>query len=73
LGWPEEAPFDGILVTAAPREVPEPLQEQLSEGGRLLLPLGSAFQDLVLITRRKRRFVRKKLIPVRFVPLVSPS
>jgi len=71
-GWEEEAPYDAIMVTAAPPEVPRALQEQLKIGGRMIVPVGDAFQELVLIVREKRRFRKKKLLPVRFVPLVKP-
>ncbi len=73
LGWDEYAPYDGIMVTAAPGKIPEALQAQLSEGGRMILPVGVTFQDLVLVTHVRRRFNRKTLIPVRFVPLVRSS
>jgi protein-L-isoaspartate(D-aspartate) O-methyltransferase len=71
-GWEENAPYDAIMVTAAPPEVPKALQDQLKIGGRMIVPVGDAFQELVLIVREKRRFKKKKLLPVRFVPLVKP-
>ncbi len=71
-GWEENAPYDAIMVTAAPPEVPKVLQEQLKIGGRMIVPVGDAFQELVLIFREKRKFKRKTLLPVRFVPLVKP-
>lgn len=73
MGWPEESPFDGIIVTAAPGEIPEALLQQLSpEGGRLVIPVGgSDFQDLVLVTRNGDEYQRKVLEAVRFVPLLS--
>ncbi len=71
LGWPEHAPYDGIIVTAAPSKIPEALQEQLRISGRMIIPVGSTFQELVLIFRGKKKFKRKKLLPVRFVPLIS--
>ncbi len=70
-GWPEEAPFDAILVTAAPPDVPEALKQQLAPGGRLVLPVGVQAQDLCRITRTAKGFQRETLLPVRFVPLVS--
>jgi protein-L-isoaspartate(D-aspartate) O-methyltransferase len=70
-GWDEQAPFDAIIVTAAPDKVPRSLEEQLNIGGKMIIPVGSAFQELVFITRGKKRFKRKKLLPVRFVPLVT--
>jgi protein-L-isoaspartate(D-aspartate) O-methyltransferase len=70
LGWPEESPFDAIVVTAAPPEVPPPLLEQLGNKGRLIVPVGnSGSQHLVLIERHQEQLYRQKLVPVRFVPL----
>lgn len=71
-GWKEFAPFDAIIVTAAPHITPLPLREQLSIGGKLVVPVGDFFQDLVCIVKNKNGFTEKKLISVRFVPLVSP-
>ena len=70
-GWHEQAPFDAIMVTAAPDKVPRSLEEQLKIGGKMIIPIGSAFQELVCVTRGKKGFKRKKLLPVRFVPLVT--
>ena len=70
LGWKEYAPFDAIMVTAAPDRVPEALQEQLKPSGRMIIPVGVTFQELILITREKKKYRKKKLLPVRFVPLV---
>ncbi|MBI1951573.1 MAG: protein-L-isoaspartate(D-aspartate) O-methyltransferase [Acidobacteria bacterium] len=70
-GWPEEAPFDAILVTAAAHRVPEALMEQLGTGGRLVIPIGSGDQELVRMTRGGDGFDRERLLPVRFVPLVG--
>ncbi len=70
-GWPEEAPFDAILVTAAAHRVPEALVEQLEMGGRLVIPIGSGDQELVRVTRGRDGFDRERLLPVRFVPLVG--
>ena len=71
LGWPEEAPFDAIILTAAPPEIPEPLLQQLAEGGRLIAPVGVDFQQLVLIRKKEGRFTRENLLPVRFVPMTG--
>ncbi|HMT68318.1 MAG TPA: protein-L-isoaspartate O-methyltransferase, partial [Bacteroidales bacterium] len=70
-GWPEHSPFDIILVTAAADHIPEPLKEQLAEGGRLVMPVGNpaTFQELIVLTRRKGRITEQRLAPVRFVPL----
>ncbi|HXH85734.1 MAG TPA: protein-L-isoaspartate O-methyltransferase, partial [Nitrospira sp.] len=70
LGWPEEAPFDAIIVTAAPDHVPQPLLDQLAVGGRLILPVGRFFQTLELYHRTADGYERKTLSFVRFVPLV---
>lgn len=73
MGWPEKAPFDAIIVTAAPREVPEELLDQLAPNGRLVIPVGpDEQQDLVYIQRdEKNGFHRHVLEPVRFVPLLG--
>jgi protein-L-isoaspartate(D-aspartate) O-methyltransferase len=71
-GWPEEAPFDGILVTAAAPRVPDPLVAQLAPGGRLVIPVGDlASQELVIIQRTARGFEERSAGGVRFVPLIS--
>jgi protein-L-isoaspartate(D-aspartate) O-methyltransferase len=69
-GWTEHAPFDAIIVTAAPPAVPEELLSQLKVGGRMVVPVGSFFQELYLITRTGSGFEKKALMPVRFVPMV---
>jgi len=69
-GWPEEAPFDAIIVTCSPSHIPKPLQEQLKEGGRMIIPVGdSGIQELVLVTRRNGRLTNQERLPVRFVPM----
>jgi protein-L-isoaspartate(D-aspartate) O-methyltransferase len=70
-GWPEKAPFDGILVTAASPRVPQPLLEQLKVGGRLVVPVGRFFQDLLVYTRTAEGYEKRNVIPVRFVPLTG--
>ena len=71
-GWPEAAPFEAILVTAAGPRVPEPLLEQLAEGGRLVMPVGDEWsQYLVKIVKKGGKFYRQTLEPVRFVKLVG--
>lgn len=72
LGWPEEAPFDAIIVTAAAEHVPQPLLDQLAVGGRLILPVGRGIQTLDLYHRTAEGYQRKTLTLVRFVPLVHP-
>ncbi len=70
LGWPEAAPYDGILVAAAAPEVPPPLLDQLAEGGMLVLPVGGrGFQQLEVWERRGKEFSCRKNISVAFVPL----
>ncbi len=72
LGWPERAPYDAIIVTAASPTLPEPLQEQLSVGGRLAIPVGSRhFQELVICERTADGFSTRKTTPCRFVPLIG--
>jgi len=70
-GWAEHAPYQGILVTAAPPEVPPALLEQLAPGGRLVIPVGVQSQELELHTRRPEGFRVERLAAVRFVPLVG--
>ena len=71
-GWPDEAPYDAIIVTAASPQVPEPLQGQLAEGGRLVVPVGPRWtQHLVRVRRRGGRFDTETLIGVAFVPLIG--
>lgn len=72
-GWPEAAPFDGILVTAAPDHVPEPLVDQLRIGARLVVPVGVSSQDLLVLTRTESGLREEERLPVRFVPLVRPQ
>jgi protein-L-isoaspartate(D-aspartate) O-methyltransferase len=69
-GWPEEAPFDAIIVTAAPDEIPQPLLDQLAEGGRLVIPVGpeGRIQHLTLVRKINGKLDRRTLMPVRFVP-----
>jgi protein-L-isoaspartate(D-aspartate) O-methyltransferase len=70
-GWPEAAPFDAIIVTAAAPRIPEPLKEQLADGGRLIIPVGDTWQELVVLTREGDRFQEKRVLPVRFVPMTG--
>jgi protein-L-isoaspartate(D-aspartate) O-methyltransferase len=70
-GWPEAAPFDGILVTAAAARIPEPLKEQLEDGGRLVLPVGGPSQELLVVARRGKTYSTERLFPVRFVPMTG--
>ena len=71
-GWPEHGPYDAIIVTAAPEEIPAPLTRQLKEGGRMIVPVGpvSSVQKLILIEKKSGELISEELIPVRFVPLM---
>ena len=70
-GWPEAAPFDAIMLTAAPERIPQPLLDQLKPGGRLVRPLGAGVQDLVVVTKSDRGIVRETVSAVRFVPMTG--
>jgi len=70
-GWPEVAPFDAIMLTAAPSTVPQPLLDQLKEGGRMILPLGDWSQELILLINQNGHLLKKSLLPVRFVPMTG--
>jgi protein-L-isoaspartate(D-aspartate) O-methyltransferase len=72
-GWPEEAPFDGIIVTAAAPRMPPRLESQLADGGRMIVPVGTDLQELLLVRRVGKRFRQERLLGVRFVPLVKAS
>jgi protein-L-isoaspartate(D-aspartate) O-methyltransferase len=74
-GWPDKAPFDAVIVTCAPEEIPEPLVEQLEEGGRIIIPVGKAgsVQRLVRAIKKKGRLRTENVMPVRFVPMVKGS
>jgi protein-L-isoaspartate(D-aspartate) O-methyltransferase len=73
-GWPDRAPFDAILLTAAPPDdIPRPLLDQLAVGGRLVAPIGRGEQTLVRITRTPDGFLRENLAPVRFVPMTGKA
>jgi protein-L-isoaspartate(D-aspartate) O-methyltransferase len=70
-GWPEAAPFDAIIVTAAAPRIPQPLEAQLRDGGRLVIPVGDDLQELVVVTRHGDSFAEKRVLPVRFVPMTG--
>ncbi len=72
-GWPEHAPFDAIVVTAAPPEIPTALVDQLADGGRMVVPVGTAFQELLLIEKKDGVVSQRVIAPVRFVPMVKGS
>jgi protein-L-isoaspartate(D-aspartate) O-methyltransferase len=73
LGWEEHAPYDAIIVTAAPREIPEPLKQQLREGGRMVIPVEDDGQDLLLLTKTKDGFRDERITPVKFVPMTGKA
>ena len=75
LGWPENAPFDAIIVTCAPDHVPEPLVDQLKEGGRLVIPIGEqgGIQQLVLLRKKDGKILQEKKLDVRFVPMTGKA
>jgi len=70
-GWPEYAPFDAIIVTCAPPNIPQALIDQLADGGRLVLPLGEKLQELKVLVKKKGEIEIETIIPVRFVPMVK--
>ncbi len=72
-GWPEEAPFDAIIVTCAASHIPPPLIEQLREGGKMCIPVGSVFwtQSLMLVHKKEGEIITENILPVRFVPLLG--
>jgi protein-L-isoaspartate(D-aspartate) O-methyltransferase len=70
IGWPEQAPFDAIMVTAAPKEIPLELLRQLKDGGKMIVPLGDVHQHLTIITRRGEQFTKDVIEPVMFVPFL---
>jgi len=72
-GWPEQAPFDAIIVTAAPDHVPQPLLDQLAVGGFMVIPVGDRVQDLTLITRDEEGYHTKELFGVLFVPMTGEA
>ncbi len=72
-GWPEAAPFDGIIVTAAPERVPGPLLDQLKVGGHMVIPVGAFYQELKVITRSETGYEERSVVPVRFVPMTGQA
>ena len=75
FGWPENGPYDAIVVTAAAEFVPPPLLEQLKEGGKIIIPIGSPYmnQNLMLIEKKGKKVTTKSLLPVVFVPFTRRS
>jgi len=72
-GWTEHAPFDAIIVTAAPDHIPQPLVEQLKVGGRMVIPVGKYYQELIRLTKTEHGVKRESIIPVRFVPMTGEA
>ena len=72
-GIPSEAPFDGILVTAAPDEIPQPLIDQLAIGGRMVIPVGDFYQQLTVVEKTDRGISKRSVFPVRFVPMTGEA
>jgi protein-L-isoaspartate(D-aspartate) O-methyltransferase len=71
LGWPEQAPFPRIIVTAAPAEIPSALVDQLAVGGTMVIPVGTSFQEIRIVTKDVRGVTQKRTIDVRFVPMIG--
>ncbi|RJP20412.1 MAG: protein-L-isoaspartate(D-aspartate) O-methyltransferase [Candidatus Abyssobacteria bacterium SURF_5] len=72
-GWPEHAPFDAIIVTAAPDHIPQPLVEQLKENGRMVIPVGSLYQRIIILTKGPDGVTEQMDLPVRFVPMTGEA
>jgi protein-L-isoaspartate(D-aspartate) O-methyltransferase len=72
-GWPEAVPFDAIIVTCAPEKVPQPLIDQLKEGGRMIIPVGTTKQELVLLRKHNGRLDRQVVLPIHFVPMTGEA
>jgi len=73
-GYPRHAPFDGIIVTAAPKQVPQPLVDQLKVGARMVIPVGDVYQELMVLTKRRNGTIkRRSVFPVRFVPMTGEA
>ncbi len=72
-GWPDAAPFDRIIVTAAPDHIPQPLIDQLAVGGRMVLPVGDFWQRITVVTKTRRGIVQQKTMDVVFVPMTGEA
>ena len=73
-GWAEHAPYDAIIVTCAPSDIPEILEEQLAEGGRMIIPVGGDYtQNLILLEKKSGKLQKKSVLPVRFVPMINEN
>ena len=72
-GWPEAAPFDAVVLTAAPPSIPEPLKRQVKLGGRLVAPVGDTYQQLIVMIREEDGFSLRSVLPVTFVPMTGEA
>lgn len=72
-GWPERAPFPRIIVTAAPPHLPDALVDQLAVGGRMVVPIGTGLQEMMIVTKTETGIAGRRTIPVRFVPMIDPG
>jgi protein-L-isoaspartate(D-aspartate) O-methyltransferase len=72
-GWPEAAPFDAIIITCAPPEIPQPLIDQLAEGGKMVVPVGTFYQELMLVEKKDGKIEKSRIAPVQFVPMTGES
>ncbi len=72
-GWPEQAPFDAIIITCAPPKIPQPLLDQLADGGRMVVPVGTYYQELILVEKEDGELRKSRIAPVRFVPMTGES
>lgn len=73
LGWPEYAPFNRIIITAAPKRIPQNLVDQLELDGRMIVPVGDFYQELILVTKTEKEINQKNITGVRFVPMVGEN
>lgn len=73
VGWEEHAPYDAVIVTCAPPEIPQPLLDQLRDSGRLVIPVGTLWQELMLVTKIDNKISKESVIPVRFVPMTGKA
>ena len=72
-GWPEHAPYDDVIVTAAPEHIPQPLIDQLAEGGHMIIPVGGMMQELILLEKKPEGLRKTAVLPVRFVPMTGKA
>lgn len=72
-GWPQHAPYDAIIVTAAPAQIPAPLIEQLTTNGRIIIPIGFGYQELVVLSKTAEGLHQETMLPVQFVPMTGQT